>query len=139
MSSWDVYWMLRCDDIRSVVETLFVAFLVSSIVVTGVLFVLSGPILGSSSGQAKRAWRRATLYLMPMLWLVVLVTTLASALIPTTKQMAVIYVVPRMVNYAADNDELRGLPAKVLGLANEWVEELSPKKGAPKTEGEVQE
>jgi len=49
---------------------------------------------------------------------------LAIAFLPTTKQACAIYVIPRIVN----NKEVQELPEKVVDLANEWLEELKPKK-----------
>jgi hypothetical protein len=47
----------------------------------------------------------------------------SGVFIPTTKQMAVIMVAPKVIN----NEQVQKLPNQVLELANEWLEELKPK------------
>ena len=51
----------------------------------------------------------------------------AVTLLPTTKQMAALIVVPKVISAVAESETIQKLPAKVLNLANEWIEELSPK------------
>jgi ABC-type uncharacterized transport system auxiliary subunit len=42
--------------------------------------------------------------------------------VPTTKEMAVIYVVPKIMN----NENAKKIPDKVFKLADEWLEKMSP-------------
>lgn len=44
--------------------------------------------------------------------------------IPTTKEYCAIKVIPAIAN----NQQVQELPNKVIELANEWMEELKPKK-----------
>jgi len=45
-----------------------------------------------------------------------------ACLVPTTKEMCAIKVIPVIVN----NEQVQELPDKVLELANEWIDELKP-------------
>lgn len=45
-----------------------------------------------------------------------------NAFIPTTKEMAAILIIPKIVN----NEKVQGLPDKVMGLADAWIEDLKP-------------
>ena len=51
-----------------------------------------------------------------------LILSAARMLIPTTKEMAIIYVVPKILN----NKAVTEMPGKLLNLSSEWVEELRP-------------
>jgi hypothetical protein len=53
---------------------------------------------------------------------------LCHALIPSTKQMAAIIVIPRMVNAVSSSETMQKMPGKILKLADDWIAELSPKK-----------
>lgn len=59
-------------------------------------------------------------------WLMVtFLTALAMViLVPTTKQMAAIIVVPKIVN----SERVQGAGEKLYDLAAEWMDELHPKK-----------
>jgi hypothetical protein len=43
-------------------------------------------------------------------------------LLPTTQEMAIIYVVPKVVN----NKQVQAIPGKLLTLSNEWLDKLHP-------------
>ena len=49
---------------------------------------------------------------------------IANALLPSTKEMAVLLIAPRIIN----NAQVQELPQRVLTLATEWMEELRPAK-----------
>jgi len=52
------------------------------------------------------------------------VLIILGVMIPTTKQMAVIYVIPKVAN----SQIIQKIPSKILALSEEWLEELRPKK-----------
>lgn len=54
-----------------------------------------------------------------LIWLPLRLTV---ALLPSTKEMAVIYVVPKVIN----NQSVQQLPNKLLHLSSEWLDELRP-------------
>lgn len=60
-------------------------------------------------------------------WMIVPACVLAfgsiSILVPSSRQMAAILIVPKIVN----NEKLQQVPDKVTSLALEWLEELRPK------------
>lgn len=51
---------------------------------------------------------------------------LLSLAMPNTKEMAIIYVTPKVVNSVMANEELKKLPSNLVGLANSWIEEFKP-------------
>ncbi len=46
-----------------------------------------------------------------------------GSFIPSTKQMAAIMVLPKIIN----NEKVQGIPDKILDLGIEWLDELKPK------------
>ena len=62
------------------------------------------------------------------LMLFTIVFMAARRLIPTTKQMAVLIVVPSLVDAIDNSEALKALPKKIVDLAGDWIETLSPKK-----------
>jgi len=56
---------------------------------------------------------------------------LIGILMPSTKEMSAIIIVPKIVN----NEEIQKIPNKIIGIANEWLDELKPNK-AEKVEKE---
>ena len=49
---------------------------------------------------------------------------LPCTFIPNTKQMAIIYVTPKLINSVNESK----IPEALIGLANAWIEELKPEK-----------
>jgi quinol-cytochrome oxidoreductase complex cytochrome b subunit len=58
------------------------------------------------------------------LWIVPFVLITMGSLIPNTKQMAAILIIPKIIN----NPSVQALPGKVEYLANAWLDELKPHK-----------
>lgn len=48
----------------------------------------------------------------------------AGCFIPNTKEVCAMKILPKVIN----NEEVQKLPNKVVELANEWLDELKPKK-----------
>lgn len=63
---------------------------------------------------------RRLLFITLSVWII---SISAVSLIPTTKEMGVLYVVPKMAN----SEIVQKIPKKILLLADEWLEELRPK------------
>lgn len=60
-----------------------------------------------------------------VLWLAMLIWLpfrLIASLLPSTKEMAIIYVVPRVIN----SEAVSQIPGKLLRLSSEWIDELRP-------------
>ncbi len=54
---------------------------------------------------------------------------------PNTKEMAIIYVTPKIVNSVMANEQLQKLPNNLLSLANAWIEEFKPDTNSVKKDG----
>jgi hypothetical protein len=130
MTSFNIYWLVKLDDIRSMLNGEGLLLLVVLITLASMVMWVFHLGNNSSEDSFSRAivksimWPRRVLTMVSIF--AILVITLGQALIPSTKQMAVIIVVPKIVNSAIANEELKKLPGKLIELSGEWMEELRP-------------
>jgi hypothetical protein len=124
---WMMYWLVKLDDVR--------VFFITGSTVTGVLLgitliptlmcsaeVLSYPSNSKSEraflATVKKHYKKGVLLLLSFL--------LPAFLIPSTKQMAAIIIVPKLYNGLTENEGLKELPDNLVELANDWIETLKP-------------
>ena len=112
-----MYWLTRCDNI------LIAGILVA--ITFGILFVLSLLI----SIMADEDQRVHVVVVCSLSFVIALLTTAVCVFVPSTKDMAAIYVIPKIAN----SQTVKELGDGVVTLAREWIEELRPaKKGCAK-------
>ncbi len=108
-----MYWITRLDNIYNI---LAVGALITLVI--GVTFLLV--FFVSDCGKdlkGFKVWGIRTLVLGVLL-------LVAHAFVPTTKQMAAIIVVPKIMN----NEKVQTVGNKVYDLAIEWIDTLEPTK-----------
>lgn len=105
-----MYWITRCDNIHNV----SVALAILSCV--GIFFMTLHIIIDEAALFSK--------FLCLSLWAIFFVSISVFSFVPTTKEMAVIYVVPAIAN----SETVQGIGNDIVGLAKEWIVELKPKK-----------
>lgn len=88
-----VYWILKCDDMITL-SNWFIGLSIGCVMLSGLIIVSSVDFGGVSAPTAWKVWRRIT-YVCAI---TLIISILASAFIPTTKQMAMIKVVPCLAN-----------------------------------------
>lgn len=118
MSYWFMYWFTRLDALNS----LFVGISIPSIIslIIGSCFYVGISLVGKIENDENlisvgNQIRSLLIYvIMPLLF----IGALGSTLIPTTKEAAAIYLVPKIVN----NEELQKIPDNFLKLINEKME-----------------
>ena len=103
-----MYLIVKLDDFQNL-------FFAMSVLLVMSVFVGNMISYGARGGWFKEGW-----FLIP----ITIIFAIAGSVIPSTKQMAAILLVPKIVN----NANAIEMPKKLLGLANEWIEELRPKK-----------
>ena len=126
ITTMKMYWLVKLDDLQHAVTHL-TWLPVTWVVITAIVAVVAIAAADCEDKDTKeRVWRRiknAMLLCIPMLFLGVVIQ-FTAALIPSTKQMAAIIVVPRIAN----NEKVQAAGNKLYELAVEWMEELKPTK-----------
>ena len=123
MDGWTIYWITRCDGIR---EILAGVGAVGLVLVGGM--VIATFVRGLSDDDASteaRNFRAAYPRLMKILCVAVMVcgvAVIAKALVPTTKEMCAIIVLPAL----AQNKDAQEIGREVVDLAKDWLRELRP-------------
>ena len=128
-----LYWLTRCDEIKALLEPGFgwglfwfistVALLISTIV--GV--ATEGSPENSEDYDIFRiatAAKRISKPVCIVFSVFILLGATISALIPTTKEMAAIVVIPAVAN----SESVQGLGEGIVNLAKDWMKELSPSR-----------
>ena len=117
MNAMSLYWLLKMDDIR---EAFGFGGIVSGSLVCICVFVwCMFRDLENTEGErfCKKAWK-------PLAILSVVFGTL-YAFTPTTKQLAIIYVAPRVANSEFVTETVPAEFKELYGLAKEWLVEKS--------------
>lgn len=126
ITSWDIYWITRMDSLND----FFSIFGIGSLVFFLALLSWSGPLAIDGvydSNKREEYWR---LYRKSMIWGVSfgVIFTFLSLFIPTTKEVAAIYIIPKVAN----NEQVQKLPDNAMKLLNakfdQWVDEATDKK-----------
>ncbi len=114
-----MYWLTRLDAIHNGA----MAVMIISLVVVGLLFSFAVAMTMADIEDGRKVsltrFKTIACYALCALTSVVL-----YALTPTTREMAAIIVVPKIVN----SEKIQDVGNKLYDLAVEWMEELSPRK-----------
>lgn len=108
LTTMQLYWIIKLDT--------FHAF---SVGISIILIVALACIAFISDMEDE--WKVFKVYFKYFIWIFPVFLFLATFL-PTTKEMAAIIVLPKIIN----NEKLQEIPNKVLDLGLEWLDELKP-------------
>lgn len=109
----EIYWLTR------------MTYFHNGALAMGIIFAILGVIFVAISIGFWLEEEKSSMFKVAFpIFLFCILLIAGSLFIPTTKEMCAIKVLPAIIN----NEEVRELPNKVVDLANEWVEELKPKK-----------
>jgi hypothetical protein len=130
MSPSSIYWLVKLDDVRALLQGFAIGFISMGAVMLLASIIAFSVIKGE--GYDPKTPQK---FFVPASVLVLFSLLLFAAytLLPSTKQMATIVVVPRVVSAIESNKELMSLPGEVTSLASAWIKELRPeniKEGA---------
>jgi predicted Co/Zn/Cd cation transporter (cation efflux family) len=135
MSSMLLYWILKFDSIIEMIKHFSVPVTVLVSISIGI-FIISWLVQAAvrspenspdpddvkKADAAMKRWRKGALTMLCWSLPFYFVFHLAIGLIPTTQQMAIIYIVPRVLA----NKDIKDLPEKFVQLAGDWATELKP-------------
>jgi len=109
---WDMYWLVKLDDIRGA--------MIAITIVGAIALSFADCFVFDITPQFKKTW-----FMVLAMWVIVLPVAI---LLPSTKQMAAIIIVPKIANAINENEQLKKLPSKIVDLADSWITELKPKE-----------
>lgn len=128
-----LYWLTRCDEIKALLEPGFGWGLFWFVSTVALLFstIAGAATEGSPENSeyydifriatvAKRISKPVCIVFSAF----ILLGATISALIPTTKEMAAIVVIPAVAN----SESVQGLGEGIVTLAKDWMKELSPSR-----------
>ena len=119
MTPMQMYWLVKLDDIQGLIVGLIV--LAGAAFFTGIVFRKDAGIYdGEKRCQMLTKSRKILKWSVVMF----LSATVALTLLPSTKQMAAMMIVPKIAN----SEKVQTIGNKVYDLAVEWMEELKPAK-----------
>lgn len=101
ITTWQMYWLTILDSISI------------GLIVVGIALI----IVGLFFAQETDGWSSIAAIAGILLFII-------DCFIPSTKQMAAILIIPKIVN----NAKVQEIPDKLLSLAEAWMEELKPSK-----------
>lgn len=120
MSGWDIYWLLKLDTFR--ITFLMVGFVLAAVsIAIGAAVMRAYSDLQPLNEKDKKEFNWLTKRLVCGLALGLLFLG-ANVLLPSTKQMAVITIGPKVAT--AENIEALGAESKeIYGLAKQWLKD----------------
>lgn len=117
ISAWTIYWVLMLDNINDIVGIIFGICLIIGIVL-GVVSLIT--IDDNDYIEIRKRWAQLfKYYLLPL----VIITSTIGIFVPTTEQMAMIYVIPKLSN----SEFITKIPAKLEKLANQELDNILKK------------
>ena len=119
MTGFDIYLITRLDEVRG-----FLFFLI-------IVSLLSGAVLSLAAAHDDDWWPKLKKWIK-LSAMATLVSMLLLVFIPTTKEYAAIYLIPKIVN----NEQVQKVPENALNLLNtklqEWVNDTVDRKDKKK-------
>jgi hypothetical protein len=125
---WLMYWILKLDNIISFFSCMQDAFCFLLIIggiflAIGFLLLKGCQLLGDDDEKA--AARKISKEMLPAVFkifmlivLIWIISSICCVFMPTTKQAAAIYFVPKVIN----NKQIQKMPNKLVMLANSWMD-----------------
>lgn len=120
INSWIVYWISRLDYISCVLHIF--AFIFAIIAMLSIVFILNEYAIWDDNMEKCSSRIPKSVKLLPII--LSLIFIVLAVLIPNTKDMCAVIIIPKIVN----NEKLQDVGDKFYNLAMDWMEELSPKK-----------
>lgn len=111
LTSMDMYWLTRLDSLNNWIGCVFIISTIVGLVVGSVGAMFADTCDNLSPKDAFR-WARRIL-------LMSLIFGGLGVMVPTTKEMVAIYVVPALAN----NEQVRSIPDTALKLADEYLKQ----------------
>jgi hypothetical protein len=132
MSSFSIYWLIKLDAISDVLFSLGVLGIIA-FVLLGIVWMQGhdttddrGRIIGDEVKKRRESRMQVGLKGILITAPVSVFLFMLSAMVPSTKEMCAIIVVPKIINAASENEALKNMPNVILETANAWIRDLTP-------------
>lgn len=118
ISPWTIYWITRLDVVGEVLQMCMTMSVLVAITTTG-LWILNNCTNHFDSGNPEvgKRWRRGSLASIAASVLFIA----ATIALPTTKQMAAIYIIPAIAN----NEQIQAEASELYDLAKDYLKSLA--------------
>ena len=115
-----MYWLTRLSPLGNGLESIIILLFILAFV-----FLIAGGIMQDDvCDDCTHETGKTLIKTSPLLAVIAVVLLIVNCLLPTTREMAAILIVPRIVN----NEKVQTVGNHLYDLAVEWLEELSPAK-----------
>lgn len=125
ISAWTIYWFIKLDAIRNI----FAGFLPLSVIIVflllagaGAFWLFSQEAYGESEENLKKNGLLCFKYFKRLL-IIPIFCIIMKEMLPTTKEMAAIYVIPKIANSSFVNETLPAEMKDIYSMAKEWMKE----------------
>lgn len=133
MTSFDIYWLSKLDDIRNMLgdgtpalaSRWLLGISLLLLVITTLIYTAGVSDLEDKTLKCIARVRNICIWIVSTGLLVMILLDVVVAFIPSTRQMAAIIVLPKIAN-SETVSELGDLGKDLVSMAKEWVEELRP-------------
>lgn len=119
-----VYWITRLNGLKLCLELIGILLIANSIIWLIIAIYSHADAHGLRDEEKLTKLYKKHIIISTCLLVISIIMLISTVFIPDTKEMCAIKVLPLI----AQNDNVKQLPDKVVNLANEWIDELSPKK-----------
>lgn len=135
MNMMQIYWLIKLDAIYSVM--IGIGCVGVAVAITTIILWIHGldkadahyriiqdsdsPILKDRKIRGDIG-RKGTFIAVP----ITIIIFIIAAMLPSTKEMCAIIVIPKIINAAIQNEELKKMPDVILKTANTWIQEMTP-------------
>lgn len=124
MSHWFIYLITRLDTLSSMAEFFSIFGIIFFMILSIVYFILKVGEDFDTKNEVFKIFNKT----LKILIIVLTISLPLFILTPTTKEAAVIYLLPKIVN----NEKIQKVPNNFLDLLNskteEWLEDITKKK-----------
>ena len=112
----EIYWITRLDGLKDIMEVVGITGLLLA-ATASVIYILCSLTDDAEWEDMKRAVKG-----MALAFCCFALVAISSVFVPTTKEYCAIKYVPQILN----NEDVREIPQKAVGLVNEWLDEMRP-------------
>ena len=125
MSFWELYFLMRADSIK----TFMLAYTIFGGICSGIASIgLFISIHDRNTHKDDKIIYKKILKSVKVALFMAIVFIPVNGFLPSTKQLAALIVVPKIINVVNESEAVKKIPGKLLNLADDWIDELSPEK-----------